>query len=104
MSKAVNRIVTPKQACFQNQPVRATCVQNTFESRDAALHNPYHTSLHPSSFFEPRHPSLKELHLLESNLEDKHCVFQQLTGIGTQNLPTRADMPDISCNLAIKGI
>ena len=80
---AVNWKVTPKQACFQNQPERATCVQNTFESRDAAIHNAYHTSLRPSSFFEPRHPSLKELKQVlhaQRSQGTSSVLVRQLTG------------------------
>ena len=34
-------------------------IQVTIGSRNSAIHNAYHTSLRPSSVFEPRHPSLK---------------------------------------------
>ncbi len=30
-----------------------------YGSRNSAIHNAYHSSLRPSSLFEPRHPSLK---------------------------------------------
>ena len=48
-----------KQACFQGYPESAVCVQIPIGSRSSAIHNAYHTSLRPSSLFEPRHPSLK---------------------------------------------
>ena len=50
---------TLKQACFQGYPESAVCVQIPIGSRSSAIHNAYHTSLRPSSLFEPRHPSLK---------------------------------------------
>ena len=34
-------------------------IQGTIDSRNSAIHNAHHTSLRPSSVFEPRHPSLK---------------------------------------------
>ena len=34
-------------------------IQVTIDSRNSAIHNAHHTSLRPSSVFEPRHPSLK---------------------------------------------
>ena len=51
--------VTLKQACFQGYPESAVYVQIPIGSRNSAIHNVYHTSLRPSSLFEPRHPSLK---------------------------------------------
>ena len=51
--------VTLKQACFQGYPESAVYVQIPIGSRNSAIHNAYHTSLRPSSLFEPRHPSLK---------------------------------------------
>lgn len=56
---SVMSIVTLRQACFQEYPKSARCVQNPIGSRNSAVHNAYHTSLRPSSLFEPRHPSLK---------------------------------------------
>mgnify|MGYP006936493083 CR=1 FL=1 len=50
---------TLKQACFQGYPESAVYVQIPIGSRNSAIHNAYHTSLRPSSLFEPRHPSLK---------------------------------------------
>ena len=51
--------LTLKQACFQGYPESAVYVQIPIGSRNSAIHNAYHTSLRPSSLFEPRHPSLK---------------------------------------------
>ena len=50
---------TLKQACFQGYPESAVYVQVPVGSRNSASRNAYHTSLRPSSLFEPRHPSLK---------------------------------------------
>ena len=52
-----------KQACFQAYPESAVCVQSPVGSRNSAIYNVYHTSLRPSSLFEPRHPSLKVVKL-----------------------------------------
>ncbi len=49
---------TLNQACFQGYPKSAVYVQIPVGSRNSASHNAYHTSLRPSSLFEPRHPSL----------------------------------------------
>lgn len=50
---------TLKQACFQGYPESAFYVQVPIDSRNSAIHNAYHSSLCPSSLFEPRHSSLK---------------------------------------------
>ena len=50
---------TPKETRFQGYPESTVCVQVPVGSRNSASHNVYHTSLRPSSSFEPRHPSLK---------------------------------------------
>ena len=50
---------TLKQAYFQGYPESAVYVQVPIGSRNPAIHNAYHTSLRPSSLFEPRHRSLK---------------------------------------------
>ena len=52
-------VETLKQTYFQGYPESAGCVQGSIDSRNSAIHNAYHTSLRPSSLFEPRHPSLK---------------------------------------------
>ena len=44
---------------MQEYPASAVYVQIPIGSRNSAIHNAYHTSLRPSSLFEPRHPSLK---------------------------------------------
>ena len=51
--------LTLKQACFQGYPESTVYVQIPVGSRNSASRNAYHTSLRPSSLFEPRHPSLK---------------------------------------------
>ena len=43
----------------------AICVQLYIGSLNPAIHNSYHTSLHPSSLFEPRHPSLEVVLFLQ---------------------------------------
>ena len=48
-----------KQAYSQGYPESVMHVQVSIGSRNSAIHNDYHTSLRPSSLFEPRHPSLK---------------------------------------------
>ena len=48
-----------KWTCCQGYLGSATCVQHSIDSRNSAIRNAYHTSLRPSSLFEPRHPSLK---------------------------------------------
>ena len=57
--------LTLKQACFQGYPESAVYVQIPVGSRNSASHNAYHTSLRPSSLFEPRHPSLKVVRQVE---------------------------------------
>ena len=59
LSRGNEKEKTLKQACFQGYPESAVCVQVPVGSRNSAIHNVYHTSLRPSSLFEPRHPSLK---------------------------------------------
>ena len=46
-------------------PESAVYVQISIGSRNSAIHNVYHTSLRPSSVFEPRHPSLKVVSQLD---------------------------------------
>ena len=70
------------KACFQGYPESAVYVQIPIGSRNSAIHNAYHTSLRPSSLFEPRHPSLKVVfdHKVVNHPEqytDTH-VFQQI--------------------------
>ena len=59
LSRGNEKEKTLKQACFQGYPESAVYVQIPIGSRNSAIHNAYHTSLRPSSLFEPRHPSLK---------------------------------------------
>ena len=58
-------------------------VQVPIGSRNPAIHNAYHTSLRPSSLFEPRHPSLKVVTSLGSCaipcLPAKVCEGVQIT-------------------------
>ena len=61
--QAHDKVKALKQACFQAYPESAVCVQSPVGSRNSAIYNVYHTSLRPSSLFEPRHPSLKVVKL-----------------------------------------
>ena len=61
--------LTLKQACFQGYPESTVYVQIPVGSRNSASRNAYHTSLRPSSLFEPRHPSLKVV--------QNHCIRGQ---------------------------
>ena len=47
-------------------PESAVYVQIPVGSRNSASRNAYHTSLRPSSLFEPRHPSLKVVSVRKS--------------------------------------
>ena len=55
----LNQVKTLRQACFQECPRSAGCVQGFVDSRNSACHSTYRISLHSSSLLEPRHPSLK---------------------------------------------
>ena len=60
---------------LSEKPERATCVQLSIGSLNPAIHNAYHTSLHPSSLLEPRHPSLEVVlfgHLESMNENEKY--------------------------------
>ena len=50
---------TLKQACYQEIPGSAMCVQNLDDSRGLAIRITYRISLRSSSLWEPRHPLLK---------------------------------------------
>ena len=50
---------TLQQACSQEYPGSARCVQNFDDSLDSAIRITYRISLRSSSMWEPRHPSLK---------------------------------------------
>ena len=65
LSRGNEKEKTLKQACFQGYPESAVYVQIPIGSRNSAIHNVYHTSLRPSSLFEPRHPSLKVVRQME---------------------------------------
>ena len=65
LSRGNEKEKTLKQACFQGYPESAVYVQIPIGSRNSAIHNAYHTSLRPSSLFEPRHPSLKVVRQME---------------------------------------
>ena len=66
--------LTLKQACFQGYPESTVYVQIPIGSRNSAIHNAYHTSLRPSSLFEPRHRSLKVVKKRSGQpLQDASC-------------------------------
>ena len=48
-----------RQACLQENPEGAMCVQNLNDSRGLAIRITYRISLRSSSLWEPRHPPLK---------------------------------------------
>jgi hypothetical protein len=48
-----------KQACSQEYPESAICVQSLDDSLDSAIRITYRISLRSSSLREPRHPPLK---------------------------------------------
>jgi hypothetical protein len=48
-----------KQACSQEYPESAMCVQSLDDSLDSAIRITYRISLRSSSLREPRHPPLK---------------------------------------------
>jgi hypothetical protein len=50
---------TLQQACSQEYPGSARCVQRFDDSLDSAIRITYRISLRSSSMWEPRHPSLK---------------------------------------------
>ena len=52
---------TLRQACSQEFPGSARCVQSFDDSLDSASRKTYRISLRSSSLWEPRHPSLKVL-------------------------------------------
>ena len=86
---------TLKQACFQGYPESAVYVQIPVGSRNSASHNAYHTSLRPSSLFEPRHPSLKVVRKLSNSLAvdakeniQKHSDWSKTVTAGQKRKPT----------------
>ena len=50
---------TLRQACYQENPESAMCVQSLDDSRGLAIRITYRISLRSSSLWEPRHPLLK---------------------------------------------
>lgn len=58
-------LLTLRQACFQEKPGSAICVQSLDDSRGFAIRITYRISLRSSSMWQPRHPSLKVV--LDSN-------------------------------------
>ena len=55
---------TLRQACCQENPGSAMCVQNLDDSRGLAIRITYRISLRSSSLWEPRHPLLKVVMIL----------------------------------------
>jgi len=74
---AENRAMTLKQACCQECPNSARCVQRSVDSRNSAIHNAYHTSLRSSSVLEPRHPSLKVVRATSDKFQQHQEVADQ---------------------------
>ena len=56
-------VQTLRQACCQENPGSAMCVQNLDDSRGLAIRITYRISLRSSSLWEPRHPLLKVVKL-----------------------------------------
>jgi hypothetical protein len=53
-----NGINALKEKYLKEDPTSAVCVQRSIDSRNSAIHNAYRILLRPSSFPEPRDPSL----------------------------------------------
>ena len=66
---------TLRQACFQEKPGSAICVQSLDDSRGFAIRITYRISLRSSSMWQPRHPSLKVV-----------LHFQQISNTTVTNL------------------
>lgn len=62
--------LTLRQACIQESPGSAMCVQKFDDSRSIAIRTTYRISLRSSSVWEPRHPLLKVV------TQEKHKSFQ----------------------------
>jgi hypothetical protein len=56
---------TLRQACYRVKPESAMCVQNFDDSRGLAIRITYRISLRSSSLWEPRHPPLKVVYILD---------------------------------------
>ena len=54
---------TLRQACYQENPESAMCVQNLDDSRGLAIRITYRISLRSSSLWEPRRPLLKVVYI-----------------------------------------
>ena len=80
---------TLKQACFQGYPKSAAHVRVLVGPRNPATHSAHHTSLRPSSMFEPRHPSPRDAGRKSGSPLEKHqaittqCVEKHDSGSGT---------------------
>ncbi len=68
---------TLKQSCFQGYPKSAAHVQVLVGSRNPATHSAHHTSLRPSSMFEPRHPSPRDAGRKSGSPLEKHQAITQ---------------------------
>ena len=88
LSRGNEKEKTLKQACFQGYPESAVYVQIPIGSRNSAIHNAYHTSLRPSSLFEPRHPSLKVVFHANG---DQRRPPRETRGVDTNALHTNSD-------------
>ena len=60
---------TLRQACCQENPGSAMCVQNLDDSRGLAIRITYRISLRSSSLWEPRHPLLKVVIIFAGSAE-----------------------------------
>ena len=74
--------LTLRQACYQEYPGSAMCVQNLDDSRGLAIRITYRISLRSSSLWEPRHPSLKVVRhfVLRKLLAKAHSLGFQFFG------------------------
>ncbi len=69
---------TLQQACSQEYPGSARCVQRFDDSLDSAIRITYRISLRSSSMWEPRHPSLKvvlEFRFLKNSKRRKPLII-----------------------------
>ena len=65
---------TLRQACFQENPESAMCVQNFDDSRGLAIRITYRISLRSSSLWEPRHPLLKVVNVSIGFGKGQGCI------------------------------
>ena len=68
---------TLQQACYQECPGSARCVQSFDDSLDSAIRITYRISLRSSSMWEPRHPSLKVV-LISVVSAAQVIIFQEM--------------------------